>query len=512
MKLLPIIILIAGFTLINQGCKKDFEETNTNKNNPTDVKPDLLLSGVIKNMMDRQVNEAWSTGNIIVQHHAKVQFVNDDRYGWNEKNDIWATVYNNYRNLQNLFSKVGDDQNNPYYGVGLILKSWMFSLVTDAYGDVPYSEAGKAKTEAIYQPVYDKQEDIYNGILADLKSANELLAAPNVGVTLNGDILYGGGTGAIIKWRKLANSLRLRYLMRISNKRDASADMQAIVSDAVNNPIFEGIEDNAVLAYLPTAPNQWPLYGTRVGSFDEFRVSKTLTDRLTVLNDPRIKIFARPTQASVALGTPEYRGIPNGLSDVDALAYNGGVQGVSRVGYTFACLVCNDQGQAPPDPAASRALLMTYAELQFILAEAREASKISTGDAATYYANGIKANFDYWLSVVPAEYNLDIEMPAGYMAQPTVVYTGTSEEKLAKIALQKWIALYFNGLEAWFDWRRTNMPEIIPGPANLNNNKVPLRYIYPLNEQSLNTQNRSSAVQRQGNTDDINTKIWLLQP
>lgn len=508
MKLFKISVLMI-FIAIFTGCTKDFSEVNTNQNNPTSVTPDLLLSGVIRNMMDRQVNEAWGIGNIVVQHHSKIQFVNEDRYGWNEKNDIWSSVYNNYRNLQNIFTEVGDNTSSPYYGVGLILKSWMFSLATDAYGDVPYSEAGKAKIAGVYQPLYDKQEDIYTGILADLKKANEILAT--AGTNLSGDILYGGGASSILKWRKLANSLRLRYLLRISKKKNVNADMQAIVGDPANNPIFESVADNAELKYFSAAPNQWPLYGSRVGSFDEFRVSKTLTDRLTALNDPRIKIFGRPTQASVASGTPVIQGVPNGLSDVDALAYNGGVQGVSRVGYTFACLVCNDPGQAPPDAAAPRALLMTYPELQFILAEARQKGMITTGDAATYYNNGITANFSYWQSVVPASYNLNIAIPADYLTQTAVEYAGTDNEKLAKIAMQKWIALYFNGLEAWFDWRRTGMPEIIPGPANLNSGKVPVRYIYPLNEQSLNTENRKAAVQRQGNTDDLNTKMWLLE-
>lgn len=510
MKLFKITIGIA-LTALVAGCTKDFEDINTNKNNPTSVTPDLLLSGVIKSTMERQVNEAWGIGNIVAQHHAKIQFVNEDRYGWNEKNDIWSNVYSNYRNLQNIFTMTGENTADPYYGVGLILKSWMFSLATDAYGDVPYSEAGKAKTDGIYKPAYDKQEDIYAGILADLKKANESLATVPTNAIFSGDIMYGGGYSSIIKWRKLANSLRLRYLMRISKKKNVNAEMQAILNDVANNPIFESNADNAELKYFATAPNQWPLYGSRVGSFDEFRVSKTLTDRLTALNDPRIKVFGRPTQTSVTAGNPVIQGVPNGLSDVDALAYNGGVQGVSRVGYTFACLVCNDPNQAPPDAAAPRALLMTYPELQFILAEARQKGMITTGDAATYYTNGITANFAYWQSVVPASYNLNIAIPVNYTTQSSVVYAGTDAEKLAKIAMQKWIALYFNGLEAWFDWRRTNMPEIVPGPANLNNNKVPVRYIYPLSEQSLNAENRAAAVQRQGNTDDLNTKMWLLQ-
>lgn len=508
MKLFKIIAPVAAAVILSS-CTKGFEEANTDRNNPTSVSPDLLLSGIIKSTLDNQVNEAWGIGNIVAQFHSKIQFVNEDRYLWGERNGIWNTVYNNYRNLQNIMLSINNDESSPYYGVALIMKSWMFSLATDAYGDVPFTEAGKAKTEAIYQPVYDKQEDIYNAILADLEKANQVLAT--AGTSLSGDILYGGGAASIIQWRKLANSLRVRYLLRISKKKDVSAQLQAIVGNPAANPIFEGNDDNAELEYLEAAPNQWPLYGTRVGSFDEFRVSKTLSDRLTALDDTRLNVFGRPTQASVEAGNPRILGVPNGLSDVDALAYNGGVQGVSRVGYTFACLVCNDNNQPVPDPSAPRALLMTYSELQFLLAEARQKGLITTGDAATYYQNGITANFDYWKSIVPVSYQLDVDMPSGYLTQNAVAYTGTDVQKLEKIALQKWIALYFNGLEAWFDWRRTGMPAIVPGPANLNDNKVPLRFIYPQDAQSLNPVNRQAAVQRQGGTDDLNTKMWLLQ-
>jgi hypothetical protein len=506
MKLFKIAnsFLLAG--LLMAGCTKDYEEVNTNGNVPIDVNPDLLISGVIRNTMNQQVGEAWGIGNIVVQYHAKIQFVNEDRYLWNEQNGIWNMTYNNYRNLQSVFTKVGSDNTNGYNAVALILKSWMFAQATEAYGDIPYSEAGKAKSDAIYTPKYDTQESIYNGILADLKTANEILAVSTTSIA--GDIMYGGGPSALLKWRKLANSLRLRYLLRISAKKDVKAEMQAIVSDPANNPIFTGNADNAVLKYLALAPNQWPLYENRVGSFDEFRVSKTLDDRLTALNDPRLNIFGRPSQASVAAGTPRIEGIPNGLGDVDALNYNGGPQGVSRVGYTFACLVCNDNGQAPPVPDAPQALLMTYAELQFLLAEAREKELITTGTAETYYLNGINSNFEYWRGVVPAQYNINLTMPADYLTQTGVAYTGTSQEKLSKIALQKWVALYFNGLEGWFEWRRTRMPEIIPGPANLNDNKVPIRYIYPQSEQALNAANRNEAVARQGE-DTQNTPTWI---
>lgn len=509
MKRIIVIAAMLPALIMLPGCDKDFAEVNTNDGVPTEVTPNLLLSGVIRNMVNQQVSDAWGIGNLVAQYNAKIQFVNEDRYLWNEQNGVWGSVYGNYRNLQNIFQQVEGSGNDAYYGVALILKSWMFSIATNAYGDIPYSEAGKAKTSSLFQPKYDKQEDIYTGILNDLKIANEVLAKSTNAIS--GDILYGGGTGAAIKWRKLANSLRLRLLMRISKKKNVNAEMQAIINDPVNNPIFTSNLDNAELKYLALAPNQWPLYGSRVGSFDEIRLSKTMADRLTSLNDPRLPVFGRPSQKSVAAGTPKIEGIPNGLGDVAVLNYNSGPQGVSRVGYTFACLVCNDPGQAVPDPAAPRGIIMNYAELQFILAEAREKGMISTGDAATFYKNGMDANFAYWKAVVPAQYGIDVTPSAAYFTQDAIAYTGTTEQKLEKIYLQRWIAMYFNGLEAWFEWRRTGSPAIVPGPDNLNGGKVPVRYIYPLSEQSLNSTNRAEAVTRQGNTDDINTKMWLIQ-
>ncbi len=504
MKKLNKILIVFSLLAVSTACDQDFEDINTNPNVATTVTPDLLLAGVIRNMVNSQVGEAWGIGNIVIQHTAKIQFVNEDRYLWGERNGVWNNVYGNMRNVQNIIDiaeKATPVQNN-YLAVALIMKSWMFSLATDAYGDIPYSEAIKGKSAGIYQTKYDSQEEIYNGILTDLARANTLLGSS--AEAIGGDLLFGG---SVQKWKKFANSLRLRYLMRISNKRDVAADMQAILNDPSANPIFESNADNAQLVYQASAPNQWPLYTTRVGSFDEFRLSKTMGDQLAAWNDPRLAVFARPTQKSVEDGTPRIEGIPNGLEDTQALSYNGGPQNVSRVGLTFACLVCADAGQPAPVANASRGLIMTYAELQFILAEAREKNMITTGEAETYYLNGIEANFDYYRSIVPAEYGINLDVPADYFTQPAVAYTGTSAEKLQKIGTQKWVALFFNGLEAWFDWRRTGIPALVPAASNLNGDRIPVRFIYPLSEQSLNAAGRTAAVARQGQ-DDLNTPVW----
>lgn len=500
-------MVVAAFVFAAAACDQNFEEINTNLNVPTQVTPDLLLAGVLRNTINDQVNEAWSIGNIVVQHTAKIQFVNEDRYLWGERTGVWNTVYGNMRNVQNIitFAENSTPVQNNYLGIALILKSWLFSIATDTYGDVPYSEAIKGKSENTYLTNYDAQEAIYTGILADLRKANEILGTSSE--VVSGDLIFGGGTGSIIRWRRLANSLRLRYLMRLSGRLDVSAQMQEIINNPTQFPILTGNTDNAVLVYTAAAPNQWPLYNSRVGSFDEFRLSKTLGDRLAALNDPRLAVFGRPTQASVAAGSPVISGVPNGLEDTQALSFNGGPQGVSRVGLTFACLVCADANQPAPVANAARGMIMTFSELQFILAEARQRNLISSGNAETYYLAGINANVDYYRAIVPSSYNINLTLPASYFTQPAVQYTGTNAELLTKIATQKWIALFFNGLEAWFDWRRSGLPALTPGASNLNNNRIPVRYIYPLAEQALNAAGRNAAVTRQG-PDDINTRVW----
>jgi hypothetical protein len=493
-----IVQLISSFAFVAavamSSCTGDFEEINKNPNAPEAVTPDLLLAGIERDMVKSVLNETWGIGNIVIQHTAKNQFVNEDRYLWGELNGIWNDVFDNMRDVEAMIKLAEENGELNYKGIALVMRAWMFSLATDCYGDIPYSEATNAKLDGIYYPKYDAQEEIYNGILADLEEANTLLQAV---LNVKGDLIYGGD---VAKWRKLANSLRIRYLMRISERTDVGASIQNIVSDASNFPIFEGSagnwnNDNAVYEYLSNSPDQFPLFSARIGSFNEFRASKTLMDKLISLNDDRYKIFFRPTpetEATSSTADDLYVGIPNGMDDVGALTYNGGPQFQSRIGTLYY-----EQATSAEGLQIAKGAIMTFAELQFLLAEAREKGLITAGDAATYYANGINASFNYY-GLTPA---------ADYFTQPDVAYDGSSQEKLIKIATQKWIAFYYQGLEAWFDWRRTGYPALGPALTNQNDDKIPVRFIYPIIEQSLNATNREAAVARQG-ADDINTRVW----
>lgn len=494
-KISAAVSLLLVFTLVlMNGCTGDFEEINRNPNAPEKVTPDLLLTGVERDMIGTVLGETWGIGNTVMQHTAKNQFVNEDRYLWGELNSIWNAVFDNMRDVQSMI-ELGEAGNElQYKGVGLVLRAWMFSLATDCYGDIPYSEAIQAKAGGIYYPKYDSQEEIYAGILADLEEANDILKEA---FNVKGDLIYGGD---VKKWRKLANSLRIRYLMRISDRVDVSDELQAIVSDPANAPIFEGNasswnKDNATYTYLPTAPDQFPLFSARSGSFNEFRASKTMMDKLLALDDERYKIFFRPTPETEATATTDdddYVGLPNGLDDEGALEYNGGPQFQSRIGKFFYEDAITTTGLQ-----IAKGVVMTFAELQFLLAEARERGLITEGDAGVYYSNGIQASFSYY----------GLTVPTGYMNQADVEYAGTLDEKLEKIGTQKWIAFYYQGLESWFDWRRTGYPSLTPAVDNQNEDRIPVRFIYPIIEQSLNSAGRAAAVARQG-ADNINTRVW----
>lgn len=491
-------------------CDKDFDEINMNPNSPETVPSSLLLPTVIRNTTNEIAGKAWGIGNVVMQQTAKIQFTNEDRYNWGPEGNPYGTFYNSMRDLSNVIEISTEAGQSNYVGIAKVIRASLFSFMTDAYGDLPYSQAIQAKAGVNY-PVFDTQEDIYKGILAELEEANTLLGSTSEGV--EGDILFGGD---VMRWKKYANSLRLRILMRLSDRMDPSAGMQAIVSNPAQYPIITSNDDQAALQALQDVPNQHSLYTTRSGSFDEYRLSERMENVLKDLDDPRLYAYAQPTNDSGAgvIGEKEdYQGVPNGLADEEALAYSpsgdptkGGSNFVSRVGYLWSCSACTPLA----NPIGAQAILMGYPELQFVLAEARERGYITVGTAEEYYKEGIEASFAYYKS----RYEL-INLPQiaekltvgnTYFAQQEVAYTGSTEEKLSKIGNQKWLALFFSGMEGWYDWRRTDYPKITPGPAAYINT-VPVRFMYPGSVQALNKENYEIAVGRQG-ADAITTRVW----
>jgi len=294
------------------------------------------------------------------------------------------------------------------------------------------------------------------------------------GKAIAGDIVYGSN---ITLWKKFANSLRLRIALRIADRDAAKAKEVLDDIQAEGSGYISANSEIAQLVYRDS-PNQNPvsnLFDTR----DDYRISKTILDKLVSLNDPRLPVYASPTQDP----TPQtYVGIPNGLLVGDASSL--GFTKTSKPGAYF---------RAPHAPA----VIISYAEVLFDRAEVA-ARGLTAEDAANLYNQAVTASLQ--------QYGIADAAIATYIASPSVQYDPTNFKK--SIGEQKWIALFGQGLEAFAEWRRLDYPQLQPAVAGTLAGKIPVRFIYPGTEQSLNGTNYKAAVSDQG-PDVLTIRLWF---
>jgi len=483
----PLVIALTAAMFSMNSCTKDFEEINSNPNNPTLVKAQYLLTSGLESSIDRywghrdrfeRIN--IDAAELYMQHLTRNIYSNEgDDYTVSVAvtNNNWKGFYNdaqvNFQRIISISSPDGATPNANYVGVAMVMRTWVFSLLTDMYGPIPYSEAiqGTSATP-IYTPKYDSQEAIYTAMLADLKTANSLLTVG--GPAVAGDIVYNGD---VLKWKKFANSLRLRLANRQAKKKPAEskAVFAEILGNSTTYPIFTTNADNAQLncsAVLPSN-NEWNQIIIQGGRTD-WNLSKTLVDQMNAMGDSRITVYGNPNKDGI------YQGHPNGLPDAIATTF---LSSSSTIGNYFT-------------KATAPEVIMTFAELNFILAEAAIDGDI-TADSDAYFKSAINASF--------TQYGLT--PPAAFL---TKLGTATKE----KIMEQKWVALFGQGIEAWTEWRRTGLPKF-PAPdarAVLNNDGVlPTRFTYSTNEYSLNKTSVEGGVTLLGGKDDMKTKLWWVE-
>ena len=457
-------------------CKKDLADINKNPNAAENPQPSYLLTAAQKISSDAYwgADNNFNSSLLIVQHWAKIQYTDPDRYIFSNSSftSLWNTVYSqSIADLNAIIQLPEEKANSNYKNVAVILRSWVFQLLTDAYGNIPYKQA--ANIAEYITPEYDAQEDVYKGLLAELKTA--VAALDENDKAISGDVIYDGN---IADWKKFGNSLRLRIAFRIADRDPETArqEISDVLADA--GGVIADNSETAQLVYAD-APQQNPAsawFDTR----DDYRISKTIVDKLYALNDPRLPIYAsKPTDASVT----DYVGVPNGLTTTDAS--NLGFAKTSKPGAYFL---------APHAPA----VIFSNAEVLFYKAEA-VARGIITGDAAALYNQAITASLN--------QYGItDAGIIQNYLSQPQVQYNAANYKK--SIGEQKWIALFGDGLEAFAEWRRLDYPQLAPGPAAVLEGKTPVRFIYPGTEQSLNGENYKKAVDAQG-ADLLTTRLWF---
>ncbi|WP_083919483.1 SusD/RagB family nutrient-binding outer membrane lipoprotein [Pontibacter roseus] len=464
------IALLMGLGL--SSCDKDFEEINTNPNAPEDVPASVILpasqQSAVSRLFGASVNLTYTA--TWAQQIAKIQYIDEDRYNFraSDFSTHWDALYAGPLLDARLVVQKGEENGDAAMeGVGRTWQTWIFQNVTDLWGDIPYSEALRG-TEGNMTPKYDSQESIYMDMLDQLETANTLLAQ---GGSVGGDLIYGGSAA---QWQKFANSLRLRLLIHMANvaPNKAKEGIEAIMADRAKYPIFTSNADNAELAYLGAQPYRNPWFENSI-TRDDHAISKTMVDVLASKNDPRVTVYAEPA-AQPAAGAgftymgKTYVGQQNGAASQPSLAT------VSRIGNMYR------------KTATQPMYIMTHAEVMFILAEAAQRGWNVGMTAQEAYNAGIRSSMELnGLTGAAVE---------AYLLQPSVNFA-TQTNKLEAISVQKWIALFGNGIEAFTEYRRTGFPSTIKEvPASFFPGRgVPLRFSYTNQERSTNRANVEAA-------------------
>ncbi|MCD0487935.1 SusD/RagB family nutrient-binding outer membrane lipoprotein [Pedobacter sp. MC2016-14] len=489
MRIYSIIYLVCIAAVISS-CTKDFKEINTNNNSPSTTRPEYHFTEAITQTAYAYQENAFARRPAALGRYITLVRNNDyETFRWTAVD--WNDIYQRAMVIKTMQQEASAAAQPVYVATGNILLAFNIAYLTDLYGDVPFSQALQSVETGNIKPAYDKQQDIYMNLLQMLKDANLQLRANGSGIDAGADALYAGKA---LQWRKLANSLRLRLLMRCSKVYgNAFAEMQEIVNNTELYPIFSSNTDNAEVIYQGVKKDDsWP-GGTKNmidADFAKTKASKELVDILLQRNDPRLAIWVAPvaTTTGSTVDHNQYVGVPHALAN--PADYNGGETHQS----VFSSFFKQDKA------AGLKASLMLYSEVCFILAEAAQTGKLTVPSktAASLYHDGIEASMDYYGVKAQA-------LSSGYYDLPLVKYDGTQKQ----LIIQKWLSMLFRGAEGWFDFRRTGYPEFVPGPMSFQS-KFPVRYGWPTSEPNVNNDSYQAAIAVFG-ADDINTKMWYLR-
>ncbi|HVI44691.1 MAG TPA: SusD/RagB family nutrient-binding outer membrane lipoprotein [Chitinophaga sp.] len=489
-------------SLLFSSCTKDFTTINTDPNGTPKALPQQLLAPALVGVLSANMSRNRSFNNELMQVSVDMSesegkvFRYDYRSTWSDYlYNTWYLEMTNFKDIYNL-AKEQLTYNESYMGISLICQAWIYSMLTDTYGDVPYFKSNQAKDSAVYEPPFDRQKDIYLDLFKKLEEANNLLKL-NIQIQSNSDPVYGGN---IAKWRKFGNSLYLRLLLRVSGKAEvAQSCIDKIKEIAETNtaqyPIMASTDESAILRWTGAGPYVSPYMSVREQDFRTPGVGSFFIDHLVAWNDPRIDIPTYGVNNINRWGIAPYQGaflgVPSGYAPGGGL-----IRKSYFYSYTSSTSLQTEQ---------LTGMIMNYAELKFILAEAAAKGWIS-GSAETFYNDGALASIKQWLPAWPIAIT-------DFLAAADIQWNNnaTLDEKMERIHLQKYYALFLTDMQQWFEYRRTGHPALPKGEGLRNNGVMPARMTYPVYVQSTNPSGYRSAVAGQG-PDVISTQVWWQKP
>lgn len=503
---------IGAVALTTFSCS-DINEVNKNPNSPADVPSNMVMEGAEKWAMDNIYN-VWFSGRQCLtysQQWVQRNYTEEDRYQIREtvNNSYFNYLYMGLANFDKVITLNTDEKykaTNSAYGANenqiaaaKIMKVWLMDIITDTWGNVPYSQAGKLESKGTLYAVYDSQKDIYTEMIKELTDAVNAIDESKSAFTA-GDVIFGGDA---TKWKRFGNSLKCRLAIHLSK---VDPNWKQYIKEAVESGVMQSNDDAAKFTYSASGSDYCQFYeGFYVEGRNDFSIARPLlyllkgeADELNHKThpwpgtvDPRLSIYTNPNSAGEYTGMPFVT--PTGIQDK--------FRASSPNWYSGQPLALTPTYSVP---------LMTYAELKFILCE-------YNGYDRQDYEDGVRASLEYWYGL--AGKTLSAADEDAYVAAVSKKVDAES------CAIQKYLDLFTNGTEAWTEIRRNGYPEQLMRPGEiaciykdqpvkftpLSDTKGDIieRVKYPTNESTLNGANFKAAVEKlTDGTNNYYTKMY----
>jgi hypothetical protein len=469
-----IYIAILTILPLLSACTDKFEEFNTDVKNPPEVSGEFLFSNAQKDLMDQisSTNVNLNVFKLWAQYWTETTYTDEANYDIVTRNIADNTFRYYYRTALKDFSEARTIITETEYPLDLspkvkenklyiitLIESYAYQQLVDIFGAVPYSEA--LNIGNVY-PKYDTGDFIYKDLIAKVTEAIAGLDA-DYGSYGSADLYYGGD---VSKWIKFGNSLKIKLGITLADYDRTLAESTLL--SGVNGGAFDSAEDDALFAYLGSAPNNNPLFTDIIASGrNDFVPANTFVDILNELEDPRRAAYFTEFEGEYIGGEYGYQAPYNAYSHIPSKISNPDFTGI----------------------------LLTYSEIRFYLAEAAARGFNLPQSAETYYNEAIETSFAFW----------NVSGVADYLDKPEVKYNASDWQH--QIAIQEWISFYTRGLEGYTTWRRFDYPILNVAELIDDYSEIPVRFTFPVNEQTLNKANYDAASTAIGG-DLLTTKIF----
>lgn len=502
------VILLSFF----MACTADFEDINTNPNKTTvgQIKAHSMFEPLLYNSANFWTKYSWYWNDELVQFTAFTGGTTRQEHRYFISDANWQSVWNTYarygNNTVHMSELAEEADDRALVAISHTLKVLYLSNLTDIYGDIPYSEAFLARDGGTKQPVFDSQREVYEQMFEELEAANTIYMSKPSFLTPQMDGMYGG---SMEKWQKFNNSVYLRLLMRVSGRSEMNSGSK--ITEIINNPgkypIFTSNDDNATVVFSGSDPYRAEFANENESGFTSS--GRKLTEQLIkmtvetkngrqVYQDPRLPIYGKKNPSPQTNPDSLWIGTVAGVKEEDRQTVD---RGSSRLNFEVLAR------------AESPGTFMDYAEVQFILAEAALKGLIPGGEAKAkeYYETAVTASIKKWDQL--GEFS---DPPVSVSDQDISTFLDSdlaswdkNSNKAELIGEQKYLALFWIGMEAYHEYRRTGYPELTIGDGAIYNDYIlPTRFAYPNSTMSTNGKNAKEALARMGGDNTMKTPVW----